>query len=284
MANRYGLGRRIAIIGGYGQMGEWFSGFFKGEGYEVVISGRDYRRTAAMSRKLGVKAAKSNPEAVRGADIVMISVLPYSFEHVLREIAPHIRKGQKVIDVTSVKVLPVRLMHKYIKNALVLGTHPMFGPSADRRGQNFILTPTNPKERRYANELGKFLRKRGFNISIMSPQEHDSMIGAVLSLTHFIGLVTADSWRKMGVEKHMRTSSTSFRFLSDFVRSVVDSNPDLYSYLQMDVRDASKAERLFISTAEYWTAMIAKRRRRDFSRRMKALSRYVGDIQSNWKR
>lgn len=274
---------KIAIIGGYGQMGEWFARFFKEQGFDVVISGRNYYKCISMAKRLGVKPAPSNIDAVKDADIVIVSILPHAFEEVLKEIAPHIKSGQKVIDVTSVKVFPVKLMHKYIKNAIVLGTHPMFGPSARKEGQNFILTPTNAKEKRYAKELGAFLGKKGFKVSVMSPQDHDSMIGMVLSLTHFIGLVTADSWKSLGVDRHMRTSSTSFRFLSDFVKSVVDSNPDLYSYLQMEVRDAEKAERVFIKTAENWTRMIRKKDRRNFSKKMRSLSDYVQDIQSNWK-
>ncbi len=285
MADHYFPGKsvKVAIIGGAGQMGEWFSGFFREAGYEVVISGRRYRKCVELSKKLGVKAAKSNTEAVRGADMVMISVLPQYMEGVLKEISPHVENRQTVIDIASVKTMPVKLMHTYIRNALILGTHPMFGPSAKKENQNFILTPTNPKERRYASEFGKFLKKQGFNVRIMSPEEHDSMIGQVLSLTHFIGLVTADSWKKLGVDKHMKTSSTSFRFLSDFVKSVVDSNPGLYSYLQMEVGDAEKAERVFIDSANRWADMVRKKDRKQFSSKMTDLSRYINKIQSNWK-
>lgn len=264
-------------------MGEWFSVFFKNSGYDVTISGRRYKRCLEVSRRIGVKAARNNIDAVKGADVVLISVLPQHMEDVLKEISPHIREGQKVIDIASVKEVPVKLMHSYIKNAVVLGTHPMFGPSAKKENQNFILTPTNSKERKYASEFGSFLKKQGFSVRVMSPEEHDAMIGEVLSLTHFIGLVTADAWKRMGVDKHMKTSSTSFRFLSDFVKSVVDSNPGLYSYLQMDVKDAEKAERLFIDSANQWVEMVRKKRREEFSSRMTDLSRYVERIQKNWK-
>lgn len=274
---------RIAIIGGGGQMGEWFSGFFKNAGYEVVISGRRYGKCVEVSRKLGVKAVRRNTEAVNGADIIMISVLPQHMENVLKEIAPHILENQKIIDIASVKAVPVRLMHTYARNALVLGTHPMFGPSAMRENQNFILTPTSAREKKYASEFGKFLKKHGFKVRIMSPEDHDSMIGDVLSLTHFIGLVTADTWKRLGVDKHMKTSSTSFRFLSDFVKSVVDSNPGLYSYLQMEVPDTEKAERTFIESANRWAELVKSKNRKKFSTSMTTLSRYVNKIQRNWK-
>ncbi len=274
---------RVAIIGGYGQMGIWFSNFYKSQGHSVIISGRDRGKASLTAKKLGVDAAESNRKAVDGADLVIVSILPEHFERVVKEIAPRIKTNQKVIDITSVKEYPVRIMHRYIRNATVLGTHPMFGPSANRQGQNFILTPTNAKETRYAKELKRYLTSKGFSVRIMTPQKHDAVIGMVLSLTHFIGLVTADSWKELGVERYMKTSSTSFRFLSEFVKSIVDSNPSLYSYLQMDVPDARRSRRIFIKTANSWIRLIERRDRKNFSRKMAQLSGYVNSIQKNWK-
>ena len=94
-----------------------------------------------------------------------------------------------VIDLTSVKDVPVRIMHKYIKKNTVLGTHPMFGPYADPKGQNFILTPTTGKETDFALDLADYLRSKGFNTVLLDPKSHDRMISTMLSLTHFVGFV-----------------------------------------------------------------------------------------------
>ncbi len=269
---------RIAIIGGSGEMGEWFARFLKKKGHDVVISGKHYGKVLKKARNLGVKAARNNIEALDGADLVIISVLMSSFKDVVIEIAPFLKKDQAVIDVTSVKELPVRIMHKYLRKSTVLGTHPMFGPSAEAKGQNFILTPTTNAERRFAKNFALLLKGYGFRVHMLSPRKHDEMIGAILSLTHFVGLVTADTWKELRIERYINTSSTSFRFLLQFAKSVVDSSPELYSYLQMDVPNARAVEKKFVSNAEAWSQMVVKQQRSSFKKKMRFLSDYLNRL------
>ncbi len=269
---------KIAIIGGSGEMGEWFARLLKKKGHDVIISGRHYGKVLKKARSLGVKAARNNTEAIDGADLVIVSVLMSSFKDVIIEIAPCLKESQTVIDVTSVKELPVRMMHKYIRKSTVLGTHPMFGPSAEAMGQNFILTPTTKAERRVAKDFALLLKGYGFRVHILSPQKHDEMIGAILSLTHFVGLVTADTWKELRIERYINTSSTSFRFLLQFAKSVVDSSPELYSYLQMDVPNVNAVEKKFINNAEAWSRMVAKRQRSSFKKKMRLLSDYLNGL------
>lgn len=271
-------GMRVAIIGGAGQMGEWFSRFFLRQGADVVISGRRRSRCIELSRRIKVRVARSNIDAVKGADLIIISVPIHSFEEIVKELGPHIKEGQRVIDITSVKAMPVRVMHRYIKKGEILGTHPMFGPSAKKEGQNFILTPTNARERRLAREMGRYLRSQGFRVHVMPPEKHDSIIGHVLSLTHFVGLVTASAWKELGIKNYADTTSTSFRFLFEFVQSVLDSNPELYSYLQMEVPKARAAELELVRESRSWLDLIKRQDRKEFAKRMLELRAYANEV------
>jgi prephenate dehydrogenase len=116
---------KVAIIGGSGKMGQWFARFLLQEGKQVVITGRDPRKLAAAQQALGVKTA-TNAEAVKWADVVVLSVSIDNVAAVIKEVAPHIKPHQLVIDITSVKEQPVEVMHQYIKTGTVLGVHPMF--------------------------------------------------------------------------------------------------------------------------------------------------------------
>lgn len=270
---------RIAIIGGSGQMGEWFSRFFTANGHTVIISGRNRKKCAALSKSVKVFVAKNNVEAVEGADLVIPAVLVGNMPAVLQEIAPHVRDDQIVMDITSVKALPVKMLHRYLKRGKLLGTHPMFGPSAPSKGQNFILTPTNTEERKTAKFVARLLKPGGFNIIVMSPRKHDEMIGIIMSLTHFVGLVTAASWKKLKIERYMKNGSTSFNFLFRFAKSVVDSNPELYSYLQMSVPTVNYAEDIFLENAKKWSDMVKKKKRTEFIADMKDLSDYLDRLE-----
>ena len=89
---------KIAIIGGYGNMGKWAARFLKSDGFQVVISGRDRAKLEAAARELGVAYA-DNKKAAADADAVIISVPIDSFEEVTKEIGPRIRTGQLVFDI-----------------------------------------------------------------------------------------------------------------------------------------------------------------------------------------
>ena len=270
---------RVAIIGGYGKMGAWFSGFFKNSGHEVIISGRNVRKARKTARELGVRYSASNQKAVEGADMVVISVIVDQFEDVVRKLAPSIRPGQKVIDITSVKSVPVAIMKKYLPHADILGTHPMFGPGIKSpEGQNFILTPTNDKERHLARQIEKMLKSKGFKVIYTSPEKHDEAISRIMSLTHFVGFVTADSWKELEIEKFSNMGSTSFRLLKQFVNSVVDQSPEIYSYLPTGVPNVSKYEGVFANKARIWADMAGKRRRKELMKRMTQLKGYIKEI------
>lgn len=270
--------KRVAIIGGYGLMGQWCSRFFLRNGCSVVISGRSRSKCVRAARSLGALAAKSNSDAVKGADLVVVAIMADKLDSVLKEISPSISPRQKVIDITSVKSIPVKLMHKHIRRGIILGTHPMFGPLADAKGQNFILTPTNLAERKFASDLSTYLRKRGFNVVIMSPEKHDRMIGAMLSLTHYVGFVTGDTWRSLGIHRFMKTSSTSFRFLESFVKSIVDASPELYSYLQVGVPEVYRIEREFVRISKEWAQLTRRKDRKRLMSRMYRIEKYLSKL------
>jgi len=264
---------KIAIIGGSGKMGRWFADFLLKDGREVVISGRSEQRLLEAKQLLGVEVAADNAAAVKGADYVLLSVPIDSFEEVVAQISPHIQPEQAVIDVTSVKVLPVAAMHKHIKKGLVLGAHPLFGPGArSMANQNFVLTPTNDKEATLAQKITGYLEAKGARVTSMSPQEHDEMMSVVLGLSHFIALVAADTLLSSGrLEQTGETGSTTYRVLLSMVASVVAEDPELYASLQMNLPGVVAMEKLFQGKTAEWADLVADKNRQEFIRRMQDL-------------
>jgi len=180
---------KVAIIGGTGKMGRWFTKFFLEEADQVVISGRNKEKLAKMKSEFGVEVG-DNLNAVKSADRVLISVPIDNFETVIKEIHSHVRPNQVIMDICSVKEFPVKMMHKYIKTGVTLGTHPLFGPNVESiQNQNFVITPTSNEEERFANDFKKWLEERHVNVSVMSPKKHDELMSVVLGLPHFIGVL-----------------------------------------------------------------------------------------------
>ncbi|HXX59193.1 MAG TPA: prephenate dehydrogenase/arogenate dehydrogenase family protein, partial [Dehalococcoidales bacterium] len=183
---------KLGIIGGSGAMGKWFARAAVAEKIDVIISGRNPAKLRKAGEELGVSTG-SNIDVVKNAQFVIVSVSPDQFEAVIKEIAPFVRPGQFIFDVTSVKTGPVEIMHRYIKKGTILGTHPVFGPGAKNfTNQNVVLTPVSDNEKAVAATAKAFLEQRGANVSVMSPEEHDRIMTVVLGLAHFIAIVSAD--------------------------------------------------------------------------------------------
>ena len=263
---------RVAIIGGSGKMGRWFASFLLKDGKEVIITGRNQRKLREAQQQLGVEVATSE-EAVESADVVLISVPIDSFEEVVKEIAPHIHSGQVIVDITSVKAMPVEVMHKYIKTGLILGMHPVFGPGArDVASQNFVLTPTDDGERALAQKVTEYLEARGARVTSMTPREHDEMMAVVLGLAHFITIVSADTLASFDKAPLLRAiGGSTYRVLLTLVESVISEAPELYAALQMNLPDMVKIEELFQRNSKTWADMVKNKDRQGFVKRMTAL-------------
>ncbi|MFH1015368.1 MAG: prephenate dehydrogenase [Chloroflexota bacterium] len=267
---------RVAIIGGAGKMGRWFARFLLSEKHEVVISGRSEARLREAKEQLGVLVA-SNVEAVKGADAIVLSVPINGFEDIVKEIAPHINLAQVVVDVTSIKKMPVDVMHKYLKTKQVLGAHPLFGPGAQSvANQNFILTPTNNEEKALAQKAKDYLEGKGALVTLMTPQEHDRKMAVVLGLAHFIAIVAADALLSTDEIKNAESiGGITYKVLLTLVESVLTEDAELYASLQMNLPNLAELERLFRDKAGEWAHLVATQDRAEFIRRMKALKEKV---------
>jgi prephenate dehydrogenase len=263
---------KVAIIGGSGKMGQWFTRQLLQEGEEVVITGRNQEKLRATGKKLGAPIA-TNIEAVKQANVVIISVPLDTLETVVKGIAPYTRDEQVFLDVTSLKTTPVEIMHRYIRKGTILGTHPVFGPGAkSASNQNFVLTPTNEEEVLVAAKTRQYLEERGANVSIMSPLEHDQMMSVVLGLAHFIAIVSADTLLSFEKFQEMKKiGGTTFKVLYTLMESVISEDPELYASLQMSFPNIKEIEGLFQTRTKLWAEMVKNGDKQGFVKRMNSL-------------
>jgi len=263
---------KIAIIGGTGKMGRWFTKFFLKEGYEVVVSGRNREKLAKMKAEFEVEIG-DNVNAVKNADRVLIAVPIDNFEEVVKEIHSYIRPDQVIMDICSVKEFPVKVMHKYIKTAITLGTHPLFGPNVESiQNQNFVLTPTNDKEEKFANDFKKWLEERHVNVSVMPPKKHDELMSIILGLPHFIGVVVCDTLLDYAnLAETKRAAGTSYKLLLALAETVVSQDPEFYASLQMHLPNVENIEALFCEKSKEWLKAVRQKDKSTIAEMMKLL-------------
>jgi prephenate dehydrogenase len=264
---------RIAIIGGSGKMGHWFTRFLLQEGYEVIITGRNEDKLKRAHQRLGVEVTTDNIAAVKKAGAVILSVPIENFDSVVAQIGSHIQPEQIIMDITSVKAFPVAIMHQHIKSGLVLGAHPVFGPGAkDITHRSFILTPTNQQEEALAQKVKQYLEAREARVTLMSPEEHDEVMAVVLGLAHFIAIAAADTLLSSERLKQMGSiGGVTFKLLLTLTESVISEDPEFYASLQMHLPKLAEIERSFQEKVKNWADLVASKDKPQFARRMKAL-------------
>jgi prephenate dehydrogenase len=271
---------KIAIIGGAGRMGRWLAEFLLKDGREIILADRDRVKLREVGKQLDVATANSNAEAVVRAEYILLSVPIARFESVARQIGPLVRQGQVVIDITSTKVMPVEIMHRYITGGIVLGAHPLFGPGArDITNKNFVLTPINEREEELARKAADYLTAKGARVALMTPREHDDTMSLVLGLSHFIALIAADTLLSSGRLKPMDTvGSSTYRILLTLIESVLSEDPELYTALQMNLPRVADFEKLFLDKTGEWAALVSRKDDQAFARRMKSLKKKLEKV------
>jgi pyrroline-5-carboxylate reductase len=96
--------RRIAILGA-GKIGEALLAGLLSTGWrkpeEIVATVRREDRARELAERYGVKATTSNPDAVRGAGLVVIAVKPQDFEALLGEVGGMVSPEQTVLSIAA---------------------------------------------------------------------------------------------------------------------------------------------------------------------------------------
>ena len=263
---------KVAIIGGSGKMGRWFARFLLKEGKDVLLVGRSKAKLEEARCQLNVSIT-TDIEDVKLADVVLISVPVDHFEETVKRLSPHTQSDQAILDITSVKVLPIEAMHRYIKRGQVLGTHPVFGPGArSLTNQNFVLTPTDEQENRLAEKVKSYLETKGARVCLMTPQEHDDMMAIILGLAHFIAITSADSLINFERLKEMEAiGGITYKVLLTLVESVISEDPELYASLQMNLPGLPDFQERFQQSCREWAELVKQKDRQQFIRRMKAI-------------
>ena len=160
------------------------------------------------------------------ADLVIFALYPHVFVEWIQKNQHLLKSGALITDVTGVKRSIVYQIQAMLRpDVEFVAAHPMAGRevsgvenSTDRMfiGANYIVTPTEkntPEAVQTCIELGRLL---GFsNVTTLSPEEHDEMIGFLSQLTHCIAITLMTCNDKENMEKF---TGDSFRDLTRIAR------------------------------------------------------------------
>jgi cyclohexadieny/prephenate dehydrogenase len=240
---------KIALIG-IGLIGSSLARVIRQEGLAEHIS-ISSRRAETLARakelKLGDSYSTDMAEAVRDADLVIVSVPVGSSGAVAEAIASSLKHDAVVTDVGSTKASVIAQMQPHIPAGVhFIPGHPLAGTEKSGPDAGFaelfqnrwcILTPPEGTDADEIARLTRFWEACGSHVDTMDPQHHDRVLAIVSHLPHLIAyniVGTADDLELVTQSEVIKYSATGFR---DFTR-LAASDPEMWRDVCLNNRDA----------------------------------------------
>ena len=158
----------IALVGHTGRMGRMLMETWTAAGYEVT--GVDARPGRAIPA-----------DDVTRADIVMLAVPAGAICDVMGRLAPCLRHEQLVMDITSVKSLPMLIMQEFHAGP-VIGSHPLFGPQTDDQDLHTVLVAGRHASDGHKRQAERLFHVLGSGTAWATSREHDRGVAFAQSL------------------------------------------------------------------------------------------------------
>jgi prephenate dehydrogenase len=270
---------KVLILGGTGEMGQWFTRFFKERDFEVAVWGKSGKKEIA--KKLDVPFASNLEAVIPESDVIIVSVPIDVTEETIAEVAPKMKAGSLLMDFTSIKVKPVEAMKKFAPfDVEILGTHPMFGSTIRTiRGQTVILVPVKGRSEKWFPITRELFEESGAHVEITTAEEHDRLVSVVQGLTHFayISIGTTIDTLDFDIKKSRKFVSPVYDIMLDFVGRILGQNPYLYALIQMENRGVLEVHKAFIKECEELSRLVQIHDEEGFARKMKAAALKYGD-------
>jgi len=240
---------RIALIG-IGLIGSSIARDVKtlGLAKEVIISTRSTETLRrAEELQLGTSYVASAADAVRDADLIVVSVPVGASEEVAQQIASTLKPGAIVTDVGSTKASVIAQMAPHMPQGVhFIPGHPLAGTEKSGPDAGFtglfqgrwcIFTPLPDTDTQALDRLKAFWTALGSRIDEMDPQHHDKVLAIVSHLPHIIAyniVGTADDLEAVTQSEVIKYSASGFR---DFTR-LAASDPTMWRDVCLHNKDA----------------------------------------------
>lgn len=267
----------IGIIG-LGLMGASFAKRLSPQKDKTIYGIDQNKQTIQTALELNIiKEGSTDPgKLIKKSNLIILALYPTMIKPWIVENQQYLESGTILMDISGVKTNIVEPVQAILREDLeLISIHPMCG--RESRGINFaqadifdnanyIIVPTNkntPKAIEAAKQLGKDLRVK--NISILSCEEHDRMIGFLSQLTHVIAVslmnthdnshlveYTGDSFRDLTRIATINEDLWSELFLlnKDILLDEIDQFLDATKHFRdsLEKEDIDEMKRLFIQS------------------------------------
>ncbi|MBI9089960.1 MAG: bifunctional chorismate mutase/prephenate dehydrogenase [Desulfobacterium sp.] len=257
-------GSTILIVGGAGQMGQFFAGMFRSSGYNVKILTEDNWDDVES--------------LCRDTALVLVSVPINVTLKTIERIAPFIPSTAILADITSTKIAPVKGMMEQF-NGPVIGLHPLFGPSCASLDKQIIAVVPGRK-----NTACRWLIDQltiwGAIIVSSNADEHDEIMDLVQALRHFATFCFGQflSQRKINLERTLEFSSPIYRLELGMVGRLFAQNSSLYAEIIFATPSRRNLLKEYVACMNEQMALVENNNKPLFEERFSEIADWFGSF------
>jgi len=221
-----GSGKRALVIGGAGQMGQWFVRFLASQGYDVEVCD-------PAGGVAGHNSFASLEDTDLEQELVVVTAPIQETAAILQELARR-RPPGVIFDISSLKG-PLEAGITALRQAgcQVASIHPMFGPDTELlSGHNLVLIDLGVESA--TAQVRELFATTMVDLVEMSLDVHDRTMAYVLGLSHAVNIAFFNALMESGEDAAglARLSSSTFDAQLDVASHVARENPYLYFEVQ----------------------------------------------------
>lgn len=254
---------KVTVIGGAGRMGRWLVNYFVKKGYNVTVSDIRYEEAKAVAQSTGARLVQNNIEAVKDAEIIVLSTPIDVTPNVLKEISFEIQSSSAIVEISSLKSQVFPDLEKLAARGVrTLSLHPLFGPGVTKiTGEKIALVPVSDPSAEF--KLAKTIFPKA-ELIVVDAEEHDKAMALALSLPHFVNIVFASVIGQEDINVLKKLGGTTFALQLVISEGVLSEDPSLYASIQMDNKFTAKILDRFLSNAGTFKRYITEKNPRGF--------------------
>lgn len=256
----------IGIIGATQGMGAFLARVFADGGYEVET--------------MGLGHGASAEEVAARNDVVVVSVPIDVTVSVIEKIAPHVKPGACLVDITSIKRPPLEAMLKHAPEGVdVVGTHPMFGPHGIDFDRQKVVLCRGRGDASFAR-IKKLYETFGAETIEATAEEHDAQMALIQVLVHEKTMVLGSVLERLKADlgRSLAFASPIYRTELAMIGRMFSQRAELYADILTVNPDAPRLSHVFEQEAAHFARAVAMSDRESVVRRFQQVAVFMKDF------
>jgi chorismate mutase / prephenate dehydrogenase len=256
----------IGILGGTSGMGAFLARLLDGAGYPVETT--------------GLERGAPNVEVAARHDLVIVAVPIAATRAVIDEVAPKVKRGACIADVTSVKRAPMEAMLAGAPAEVdVVGTHPMFGPSGQDMDRQKVVLVRGRGEVGF-DRVKRLFESFGAEVIEATAEEHDAQMALIQVLVHEKTMVLGSVLERLKAKlaRSRDFASPIYRAELSMIGRMFSQGAELYADILTSNPDGAAASRVFEEEASRFARAVGAGDRQAIVTRFREVAAYMSDF------